>query len=96
MGNPQTKFRSVVAVKARFLKQQKIKHMDTLSIIAVIAAFAAVGGLAWLGGYELGQANAQDAPPRRPTVAELVNELKPRRPKAARNRRKAARKAVRA
>ena len=70
--------------------------MDTLSIIAVIAAFAAVGGLAWLGGYELGRANAQDAPPRRPTVAELVNELKPRRPKAARNRRKAARKAVRA
>jgi hypothetical protein len=48
-----------------------------------------------MAGYELGQANAQDAPPRRPTVAELVNELKPRRPKAARNRRKAARKAVR-
>jgi hypothetical protein len=70
--------------------------MDTLSILAAIAAFAAIGGLAWLGGYELGQANAQDAQPRRPTVAELVNELKPRRPKAARNRRKAARKAVRA
>jgi len=64
--------------------------MDTLSIISAIAAFAAVGGLAWLGGYELGQANAQ---PRRPTVAELVNELKPRLPKAA--RRKAARKVVR-
>jgi hypothetical protein len=72
--------------------------MDTLSMIAVIAAFAALGGLAWLGGYELGQANARDAvrSPRRPTVAELVNELKPRRPKAARNRRKAQRKAVRA
>jgi hypothetical protein len=67
--------------------------MDTLSIISAIAAFAAIGGLAWLGGYELGQANAQ---PRRPTVAELVNELKPCRPKAAKNRRKAARKAVRA
>jgi hypothetical protein len=67
--------------------------MDTLSIISAIAAFAAIGGLAWLGGYEIGQANAQ---PRRPTVAELVNELKPRRPKAAKNRRKAARKAVRA
>lgn len=66
--------------------------MDTLSILAAIAAFSAIGGLAWLGGYELGQANAQ---PRRPTVAELVNELKPRRPKAAKNRRKAARKAVR-
>jgi hypothetical protein len=48
-----------------------------------------------MGGYELGSANAQE-PQRRPTVAELVNELKPRRPKAARNRSKSARKAVRA
>jgi hypothetical protein len=70
--------------------------MDYMTIALGTAAIAALVGLAWLGGYELGQANAQDAPPRRPTVAELVNELKPRRPKAARNRRKAARKAVRA
>jgi hypothetical protein len=69
--------------------------MDYMTIALGTAAIAALVGLAWLGGYELGQANAQDAPPRRPTVAELVNELKPRRPKAARNRRKAARKAVR-
>jgi hypothetical protein len=62
-------------------------------MILAALALAAFVGLAWLGGYELGQANAQ---PRRPTVAELVNELKPRRPKAARNRRKAQRKAVRA
>ena len=82
-----------MARQTRFISKPKIKPtMDTLSILAAIAAFAAVGGLAWLGGYELGQANAQ---PRRPTVAELVNELKPRRPKAARNRRKAQRKAVR-
>ncbi len=69
--------------------------MDYMTIILGTAAIAALVGLAWLGGYELGQANAQAPAPRRPTVAELVNELKPRRPKAARNRRKAARKAVR-
>jgi hypothetical protein len=67
--------------------------MDYMTIILGTTALAALVGLAWMGGYELGQASAK---PRRPTVAELVNELKPRRPKAARNRRKAARKAVRA
>jgi hypothetical protein len=67
--------------------------MDYMTIILGTTALAALVGLVWMAGYELGQANAQ---PRRPTVAELVNELKPRRPKAARNRRKAARKAVRA
>jgi hypothetical protein len=46
-----------------------------------------------MGGYELGQASAK---PRRATVAELINELPPRRPKSAKNKRKAARKAVRA
>jgi hypothetical protein len=67
--------------------------MDYMTIILGTTALAALVGFAWIGGYELGQANAKT---RRPTVAELVNELKPRRPKAARNRRKAARKAVRA
>ena len=70
--------------------------MDYTTVILGTLALAALVGLAWMAGYELGQANAQDAPQRRPTVAELVNELKPRRPKAARNRRKAQRKAVRA
>ena len=72
--------------------------MDPLTIILATIALAAVAGLCWLGGYELGQATARDAAtsPRRPTVAELINELKPRRPKAAKNRRKATRKAVRA
>jgi hypothetical protein len=69
--------------------------MDYMTIILGTTALAALVGLVWMAGYELGQANAKDAPPRRPTVAELVNELKPRRPKAAKNRRKAARKAVR-
>ncbi len=66
-----------------------------MTIILATVAVGALVALAWMGGYELGQINGQRAP-RRPTVAELVNELKPRRPKAAKNRRKAQRKAVRA
>lgn len=70
--------------------------MDTLSILAAIAAFSAVGGLAWLGGYELGQANGitaerQSANRRVNGVLDSLN-----RPKSAKNKRKAARKAVRA
>jgi hypothetical protein len=68
--------------------------MDTLTIIVMTIAAASLAGLSWLGGYQIGLTNGQRTP-RRPTVAELVNELQPRRPKAARNRRKAARKAVR-
>ena len=67
--------------------------MDITTVILGTLGIASLVGLAWMGGYELGQANAE---PRRPTVAELVNELKPRRPKAAKNRRKMVRKAVRA
>jgi hypothetical protein len=67
--------------------------MDYTTVILGTTALAALVGLAWMGGYELGQASAK---PRRATVAELINELPPRRPKAARNRRKAQRKAVRA
>jgi hypothetical protein len=66
--------------------------MDYMTIILGTIALAAFAGLVWMGGYELGQASAQ---PRRPTVAELVNELKPRRPKTLKSRRKAQRKAVR-
>ena len=72
--------------------------MDTLSIIAAIVAFCAVGGLAWLGGYELGQANGITA--ERTSANRRVNgvldSLNSRRPKSAKNKRKAARKAVRA
>jgi hypothetical protein len=58
--------------------------MDTLSILAAIAAFAAVGGLAWLGGYELGQANGitterQSANRRVNELLKQLNRLKPRR-----------------
>ena len=67
--------------------------MDITTVILGTLGIASLVGLAWMGGYELGQSNAE---PRRPTVAELVNELKPRRPKAAKNRRKMVRKAARA
>jgi hypothetical protein len=72
--------------------------MDTLSILAVIAAFAALGGLAWLGGYELGQANGITAERQSANrrINGVLDSLNSRRPKAAKNRRKAARKAVRA
>jgi hypothetical protein len=68
--------------------------MDITTVILGTLGIASLVGLAWMGGYEIGSANAQE-PQRRPTVAELVNELKPRRPKAAKNRRKMVRKAVR-
>jgi hypothetical protein len=72
--------------------------MDTLSIIAVIAAFAALGGLAWLGGYELGQANGITAERQSANrrINGVLDSLNSRRPKSAKNKRKAARKAVRA
>jgi hypothetical protein len=69
--------------------------MDYTTVILGTAALAALVGLAWMAGYELGQTKALDEVVRRPTVAELINELPPRRPKAARNRRKAQRKAAR-
>lgn len=68
--------------------------MDTLTIISAIVAVTAFAGLVWMAGYELGQASARNAAsqPHRPTVAELINELKPRRSKSAKNRRKVSRK----
>ena len=69
--------------------------MDIVTLTLITIGAASLVGMAWLGGYQLGLSNGQ-RPPRRPTVAELVNELTPRRPKAAKNKRKAARKAVRA
>ena len=71
--------------------------MDTLSIIAVIAAFAAVGGLAWLGGYEIGQASGEVAGLEKANrrVNGVLDSLNNRKPKTQRGKRKAARKAAR-
>lgn len=73
--------------------------MDVLTIgIGTIAALGLVG-LAWLGGYELGCSRATEAERQLSNrrVGGLLDSMNQRPPaKAARNRRKAARKAVRA
>lgn len=72
--------------------------MDTLTILILTAALIGLVGLAWVAGYELGEAqgidNERALANRR--INGLLEELNARRPKAAKNRRKAARKAVRA
>lgn len=72
--------------------------MDYLTIILASAALIGFVGLAFLGGYELGEAQGTDneraLANRR--INGLLEDLNSRRPKAAKNRRKAARKAVRA
>jgi len=63
--------------------------MEYLNII--IATLAAIGvvGLAWLGGYELGQAHtAKPARRARPTVKELINALNDKQPRSKRRARK--------
>jgi hypothetical protein len=72
--------------------------MDYMTLILGTAAIAALVGLAWLGGYELGQANGITAERQSANrrINGVLDSLNSRRPKAARNRRKAARKAVRA
>ena len=67
------------------------------TIILATLALAALVGLAWLGGYELGQANGitaerQSANRRVNGVLDSVNN---RKPKTQRGKRKAARKAAR-
>jgi hypothetical protein len=72
--------------------------MEPTTIILATLALAALVGLAWLGGYELGQANGITAERQSANrrVNGVLDSLNSRRPKAARNRRKAARKDVRA
>jgi len=72
--------------------------MDTLTIIIGIVAVATLVGLAWIGGYELGTASGAHAERELANrrVNGVLDSLNSRRPKAAKNRRKAARKAVRA
>ena len=72
--------------------------MEPTTIILATLALAALVGLAWLGGYELGQANGitteRQSANRR--VNGVLDSLNTRKPKAAKNKRKAARRAVRA
>jgi hypothetical protein len=71
--------------------------MDYTTVILATLALAALVGLAWLGGYELGQANGITAERQSANrrVNGVLDSLNSRRPKAAKNRRKAQRKAVR-
>jgi hypothetical protein len=80
--------------------------MDTLNLILATAALLGFVGLAFLGGWELGNANGVDSERAlanrrvngilREHARDVVAYENNRRPNAAKNRRKAARKAVRA
>jgi hypothetical protein len=63
--------------------------MDIVTIIIAFAAMLGFVGLAWVGGYELGQAHgAEAARPARPTVKQLVNQLNNKPPRNKRRARK--------
>lgn len=72
--------------------------MDYTTIILSVMAVGALVALAWLGGYELGTASGANAERELANrrVNGVLDSLNNRRPKAAKNRHKAARKAVRA
>lgn len=72
--------------------------MDYTTIILSVMAVGALVALAWLGGYELGTASGANAERELANrrVNGVLDSLNNRRPKAAKNRRKAQRKAVRA
>jgi len=61
--------------------------MDIVTIIIAFAAMLGFVGLAWVGGYELGQSHASEpARPARPTVSELVGKLNKQKPRKRRAR----------
>jgi hypothetical protein len=80
--------------------------MDYITIIVVIAAALGFIGLAWVGGFELGQASGiaaeRELADRRvrgalaSKVKHVVDYENARKPKSQRAKRKASRKAVRA
>lgn len=72
--------------------------MDTLTIVLGIVAVATLVGLAWIGGYEIGTASGASAERELANrrINGVLDSINSRRPKSAKNRRKAARKAVRA
>ena len=63
--------------------------MDTLTVIAVIAALAVIAGLAWAGGFNTGMNEGIDlernSSERR--VKGLLSELNKLKPRATRKRR---------
>lgn len=71
--------------------------MEPTTIILATLALAALVGLAWLGGYELGQANGITAERQSANrrVNGVLDSLNNRKPKTQRGKRKAARKAAR-
>jgi hypothetical protein len=72
--------------------------MDTLTIVIGTVAVAVLMGLAWIGGYEIGTASGANAERELANrrVNGVLDAINNRKPKAAKNKRKAARKAVRA
>jgi cobalamin biosynthesis protein CobT len=65
--------------------------MDYLTIIAGTVALAALVGMAWLGGYELGQATGADRERdmTKPRIEGLLNELNKYKPRARAPKRRA-------
>jgi hypothetical protein len=63
--------------------------MDYLTIVAGTVALAALVGMAWLGGYELGQATGADRERdmTKPRIEGLLNELNKYKPRVTRKRR---------
>lgn len=72
--------------------------MDYITLLLGSAAIAALVGLAFMSGWELGSASGIDRERESATrrINGVLDSINTRRPKAARNRRKAQRKAVRA
>jgi hypothetical protein len=70
--------------------------MDTLTILIAIVAVALLIGLAWIGGYELGTASGANAERELANrrVNGVLDSLNNRKPKSAKCRRKAQRKAA--
>ncbi len=72
--------------------------MDYMTLTLGTLAILALVGLAWMGGYELGTSAGVSAERELANrrVNGVLDAINTRRPKAANNRRKAQRKAVRA
>ena len=71
--------------------------MEPTTIILGTLAIAALCGLAWLGGYKIGQASGEVAGLEKANrrVNGVLDSLNNRKPKTQRGKRKAARKAAR-